>query len=122
MRARPTLCLLLAVLAGACAELPQTNDPPGPPVLESTGIYQAGVGVAVDVTCTDPDGDRVTIRFTAVSGVNRVDFDWTSFIASDRIETFYLGLGVGDWIITAVARDELDELGAPGVLELNVHP
>jgi len=122
MKTLLTFCLPLVLLTAGCVELPQTNDPPAAPVLASTGLLEPGLGVGIDVTCTDPDDDRVTIQFSAALGGVQQDFNWTSFIDSGATETFYLGLGYGDWVIRAVARDELDEEGEVGVLELNVHP
>ena len=111
----------LLTLAG-CAELPLENSAPEPPVLASDGVYHAATGVAVDVTCVDPDGDRITILFTAVSATVQQDFAWTSFIDSGQTATFYLDLGLGDWTLRAVGKDELAESGDMGTLDLNVHP
>ena len=104
-----------------CAELPLDNDPPDAPFLESDGAYEPGLGVAIRATCRDPDGDRITLQFSTISGVTEVVFEWTSFIESRATEVFYLPLGPGDWLVKAAPRDELDEVGEPSWLELTVH-
>jgi hypothetical protein len=115
------LVILITAVLGGCAQLPQKNDPPDPPELNSSGTFEPGLGVPVDVTCHDPDGDRVTIQFMAVTGGVAQPFEWTSFIDSGATETFYLDLSLGDWVLEAVARDELDEMGDPSAISITVH-
>ena len=104
------LCLLTSLLVVSCAKLPLENDAPAAPLLVSDGAYHTG-GVELLVTVDDPDGDMVTLHFVATSSTGTIqDFSWTSFIASGQEESFFLGLSIGQWAITAQARDELDEL------------
>ncbi|MBD3220745.1 hypothetical protein GF314_05845 [bacterium] len=114
------LTTIALLMAAGCAELPLDNAPPDPPLLVSDGVLEPGFGVAVDVVCHDPDGDRVTIQFLARAGAVEQPFVWTSFIQSDVAETFYLPLAPGEWVLEAVARDELDETGDPAAITLSV--
>src|SRR5210317_1080584 len=97
------LALLLAV--AGCAKLPLDNGAPSAPelALASSQINNVAIQVMVD----DPDGDRVTLKFRATNALGAVvDFSWTSFVDSGSEEIFYLGLGLGQWTISAQAKDE----------------
>lgn len=115
----PAAVLILA--CGGCAELPLDNEAPEAPVLASTGIVEPGLGVAISATCRDPDGDRVTLQFSASSGGTVIPYEWTSFIEDGVTEVFYLQLAPGAWVVEAVARDELDEVGERSSIALTVH-
>lgn len=108
------------LLSAGCAMLPLDNEPPEAPVLESDGDRVAGFGLPVAVTCEDPDGDRVALRFRAVAGPSQVDFAWTSYVESGEETIFYLDLPPGAWRLEAWARDEMDETGATSTLDLTV--
>jgi hypothetical protein len=112
---------VLILACGGCAELPLDNEPPEAPVLVSTGTVEPGLGVAIIATCRDPDGDRVTLQFSASSGGTVIPFEWTSFIEDGATEVFYLQLALGAWVVEAVARDELDEVGERSSIALTVH-
>jgi hypothetical protein len=122
MRTVPWILLLIGLmtLIGGCAKLPLDNEAPGTPVISSDGILTP-YGVAVRVTVDDADSDMVTINFQADSALGgAVDFAWTSFIASGEQAEFYLNLSVGQWTITARARDEWEELSPPASYDLVV--
>ncbi len=112
--------LVLTSLAG-CAKLPMENEPPSAPVLTSDGIV-GPFGVEISVLVDDPDGDMVTLQIqaTPASGVPQT-FSWTSFFASGQEEVFLLNLNpVGSWVLTATARDEIDEESASSTTNLTV--
>lgn len=117
---RILLLLGLLTLAAGCAKLPLDNEAPARPELVSDGTL-TGYGVAVQVTVDDPDSDRVTVHFQANSTTGgTIDFAWTSFIASGQPEIFYLNLGLGQWTLTARARDEWEELSPSTTVDLLV--
>ena len=117
-----TACLALLLLGTGCAKLPLENAAPGTPILSSTGERTA-LGVACTVLVDDPDGDRVTIRFTATpeGGLAQASV-WSAFITSGRPTEFQLDLGDGVWHVSAVARDELEEESPRGHLDVTVAP
>ena len=105
-----SFCILTLVFLASCAKLPMENDAPGAPIVVSDGVYFSG-GVEVLVTVDDPDGDMVTLHFLATNPSGLVkDFTWSSFVASGEEESFFLGIGLGQWTLKTQARDELDEL------------
>ena len=112
--------LVLACLMSGCAKLPLDNGAPAAPELSLSGPPQTN-NVAVEVMVDDPDGDRVSLKFTATpsSGVAQ-DFAWTSFLDSGETEVFYLGLGSGTWTLTAKAKDEWEEESRTRVLQVVV--
>jgi hypothetical protein len=119
-QAKMVMGLLVLTALAACAKLPLDNEAPAAPVIASDGILTP-YGVAVQVTVDDPDADRVTLHFRADNGLGGVqDFAWTSFIDSGQDEVFYLGLNVGQWTLTARARDEWEELSPTARLDVQV--
>ena len=116
---RTAIAAVLLLLTG-CAMLPLDNEAPDVPELQSDGVRHVNFGVPVTVICTDPDGDRVAVRFRAVNGPAQLEFAWSTYLASGDTTVFYLDLPLGPWRLEAWARDELDETGARGSLELTV--
>lgn len=108
-----------AVLSG-CAKLPFDNEAPEAPVVTSSGVM-GPYGVEIMVTVDDPDGDMVSVRFTATNSGDVVqEFTWTSFISSGVEEVFVLGLSQGQWTLSAQAKDEIDELSPTTTIDLTV--
>ena len=109
----------LVLLAG-CAKLPLENSAPGTPILTSDGIRHAA-GIEVLVSVDDPDNDKVTMQFRATQTSGTVqEFSWTSFIDSGSEEIFYLNLSLGQWTVTATAKDEWEELSGVATMDLLV--
>jgi hypothetical protein len=109
-----------AMLLPGCAKLPLANDPPEVPSFHSTGISEPGFGVPVTVAASDPDGDRVSIQFRTILGVDVQESAWTSFVESGSTTEFYLNLAPGTYTLQARAKDELEEMSDYGAVELVV--
>ena len=115
------LFLFAMFLLTGCAKLPMDNEPPSAPLITTDGVATA-LGVAFQVMVDDPDGDMVTVQFQATTpGGFPQTFNWTSFFASGVEETFLLNLvPLGQWTVTVLARDELNETSGETVLQLTV--
>jgi hypothetical protein len=118
---RPILLVLaIGVLFSGCAKLPLDNGAPKAPRLTLAGTAQIN-NVPIEVVVDDPDSDRVTLSFTAENKSGETqEFVWTSFIDSGQAEVFTLGLGSGEWEITARAKDEWEEIGPAGSMTVSV--
>jgi hypothetical protein len=115
-----TAAVVGSVLLAGCAKLPLANDPPEVPSFHSTGISEPGFGVPVTVAARDPDGDRVSIQFRTIVGVDVQESTWTSFVDSGSTTEFYLNLAPGTYTLQARARDEFEEMSDYGAVELVV--
>lgn len=116
----PGLMVVFLLTLSGCAKLPLDNSAPSAPEISTEGTPQVN-NVAVQVLVDDPDGDRVTLKFRAThSGGSVQEFSWTSFIDSGKRETFYLGLGSGQWTLSAQAKDELAEVSSSSSIDITV--